>query len=103
MTREMVERLTPEQRQAFMKACQPGLFEYDEVTTVLRVSERAPLILRNMDDLHNVGMLHTKGDDNLVSATVIPERYWFKVEVRRNGGSCPSVSVCVCVCVLLSR
>jgi hypothetical protein len=77
---EMLERLTPDQRQAFVAAVQPGVLEYDESTGAVRVSDRASRLLNNMDDFMHVGQLHSKGEDNLVTVTMMPERFWFKVE-----------------------
>jgi hypothetical protein len=76
-----VEKLSPDARQAFVKAAQPGLFEYDEATNVLRVTETASRKVINIDDLLLVGQQALKGEDNLVSVSIMPERFWFRVEV----------------------
>jgi DNA-directed RNA polymerase II subunit RPB3 len=74
---EMADALAPVDRLAVMRGAQPGIFVVD-ATGRLRVAADAGLRLRSPDVLeHSVMKL---GHQGLVSVTVLPQRYWFKVE-----------------------
>jgi hypothetical protein len=74
-----------EQKKAFVARAQPGLFAYDDATNMVRVLDDASRRLVNMDELLMVGQQSTKDpkdDENVVSVSIMPGRFWFRVEVR---------------------
>lgn len=79
-----LEKMSAEQKKEFVVKAQPGLFAYDEGTGLVRVLEGASRRLVNMDELLAVGQLcapDTKAGESVVSVSILPGRYWFRVEV----------------------
>lgn len=77
-----MESLSPEERKAFVQAVQPNILEFDEAAGLIRVGKDASRQVANVLELEKIGKEYSKSEESLVTATAVPQRYWFRVEVR---------------------
>ena len=81
---DMVDLLTVEQRRAFAEACPRGVATVNPATGVLALTPKAGRRVYDATALIALGTKHSKGPMSLISARLIPGRFWFTVEVRSN-------------------
>jgi DNA-directed RNA polymerase II subunit RPB3 len=85
LNRDLLERISPADKKAFVKSCTPGVFKYDaEAAQVILVDSRKA---NNIDEIRKLGLNLSKKysfQENIVAATFVPDKFIFNVEVRRS-------------------
>eukprot|EP01029_Cantina_marsupialis_P031828 TRINITY_DN9277_c0_g1_i1.p1 TRINITY_DN9277_c0_g1~~TRINITY_DN9277_c0_g1_i1.p1 ORF type:complete len:323 (+),score=82.89 TRINITY_DN9277_c0_g1_i1:73-1041(+) len=77
---QLLETMTEEQKRQFIKECQPGVFEFDEIRRTIVIAK--PDIIRNAQDIKKMAEKYKNKpeDDDLVHISNKPGEFIFEVE-----------------------
>lgn len=84
LNRDLLESIRPEDKRAFVKACTPGVFKFDAESKQVILVDKSKA--NNIEEIKKLGLAISKKygfPENIVAATFVPDRFVFKVEVRR--------------------